>query len=86
MDAIILAGGFGTRLKPLTDELPKPMVPILNKPILQYSIELLKKHNITNIGCTLKFLPQYIMNYFNDGSEFGVNISYFEENEPLVFQ
>lgn len=83
MQAIILAGGKGTRLRPLTQDLPKPMISVLNKPLMEYTIELLKKHNITNIGVTLMFLPQYIQNYFKNGEELGVNISYFKEETPL---
>ena len=58
MQAIILAGGNGTRLRPLTQELPKPMIPVLNKPLMEYTIELLKRYEIQEIGVTLKFLPQ----------------------------
>ena len=83
MQAIILAGGKGTRLRPLTQELPKPMIPVLNKPLMEYSIELLKKHNITDIGVTLMFLPQYVKNYFKNGEEQGVKLTYFTEDIPL---
>ena len=83
MNAIILAGGNGTRLRPLTEELPKPMIPVLNKPLMEYSIDLLKKYGITDIGVTLMFLPQFIKNYFKDGSEFGVNLTYYTEDSPL---
>lgn len=83
MQAIILAGGMGTRLRPLTQELPKPMVPLLGKPLMEHSIDLLKKYGINKIGVTLMFLPQYVKNYFKDGSEFGVELSYFVEEKPL---
>ncbi len=83
MQAIILAGGFGTRLRPLTDEIPKPMVPVLNKPLMEYSIELLRKHGINEVGITLMFLPQYIRSYFGDGSRYDQVITYFEEEKPL---
>ncbi len=83
MQAIILAGGNGTRLRPLTQELPKPMIPVLNKPLMEYTVELLKKHNIDDIGVTLKFLPQYIKDYFTDGEKWGTRITYFEEETPL---
>lgn len=82
MQAIILAGGMGTRLRPLTQELPKPMIPVLNKPLMEYSIDLLKKHNIKDVGVTLMFLPQYIKNYFGNGDE-NFKISYYTENDPL---
>jgi|LSQX01.3.fsa_nt_gb mannose-1-phosphate guanylyltransferase/phosphomannomutase len=83
MKAIIMAGGEGTRLRPLTCDKPKPMVPIMNKPVMEHIINLLKKHNITEIGVTLQYMPQVIQEYFGDGSEFGVNLNYFIENKPL---
>lgn len=83
MKAIIMAGGKGTRLRPLTCDLPKPMVPLLNKPVMEYSIELLKNHGITDIGVTTCYLPEIIKDYFGDGSRWGVNLQYFWEDEPL---
>ncbi len=83
MQAIILAGGKGERLRPLTAEKPKPMISVMDKPLMEYSIELLKKHNIVDIGITLKFLPEQIKRYFKDGSAWNVNIEYFEEREAL---
>ncbi|RKD24960.1 hypothetical protein BEP19_03745 [Ammoniphilus oxalaticus] len=83
MKAIILAGGKGTRLRPLTTHLPKPMVPLLNRPCMEYSIMLLRKHGITDIGVTVQYLGDEIKDYFGDGSKWGVNIHYFDENEPL---
>jgi mannose-1-phosphate guanylyltransferase/phosphomannomutase len=83
MKAVIMAGGKGTRLRPLTCHLPKPMVPLLEKPCMEYIIELLKRHGITEIAVTLQYLPQAIQNYFGDGSDFGVNLHYFEEAVPL---
>ena len=58
MKAIILAGGKGTRLKPITCELPKPMVPVVNIPLMEHILLLLKKHGIQDIGCNLMYLPQ----------------------------
>lgn len=83
MQAIILAGGQGTRLMPLTEEKPKPMIPVLNKPLMEYSIDLLKQHGINNIGVTLMYLPKIIKDYFGDGKRFDVNIKYVEETSPL---
>lgn len=83
MKAIIMAGGQGTRLRPLTCDLPKPLVPILNKPCMEYSIELLRAHGITEIGVTTYYLPEMIRDYFGDGSKWGVNLTYFVEEEPL---
>lgn len=83
MQAVIMAGGYGTRLRPLTNELPKPMVPIINKPIIVYIIELLKSHGITDIILTLGYKPEVIMDYLGDGKEFGVKLTYVIETEPL---
>ncbi len=81
--AVIMSGGQGTRLRPLTNQLPKPMVPILGKPVMEYAVELLLKHNIKDIGVTLHYLPFHIIDYFNDGSDCGVNMKYFIEDKPL---
>ncbi len=83
MKAIIMAGGQGTRLRPLTCDLPKPLVPILNKPVMEYSIELLREHGITDIGVTTCYLPEMIKDYFGNGSRWGVNLQYFLEEDPL---
>lgn len=83
MKAIIMAGGFGSRLRPLTDILPKPMMPIINKPIIEYIVELLKSHGIVDIAMTLGYKPEKITEYFGDGARFGVNIRYFIEDTPL---
>lgn len=73
-----MAGGFGTRLRPLTVDLPKPMAPMVNKPMMMRIIELLKKHNITDLLVLLYFQPEVITGYFGDGSKFGVNIKYIQ--------
>lgn len=83
MQAIILAGGLGTRLMPLTQELPKPMIPVLNKPLMEYSVELLRDSGINDIGVTVMYLPQYIKNYFGDGKKYDVNIKYIDEKTPM---
>ena len=83
MKAIIMAGGAGSRLRPLTCGRPKPIVPIMNKAVMGRIIELLKKNGITDIGVTLQFLPEKIEDMFGDGSEMGVNIKYFIEDSPL---
>ncbi|WP_143035270.1 sugar phosphate nucleotidyltransferase [Tepidimicrobium xylanilyticum] len=80
---IIMSGGIGTRLRPLTCDLPKPMVPIFNKPVMEYGVELFKKHGIKDIAVTLYYLPNMIMDYFGDGSKFDVNIKYYIEEKPL---
>jgi len=83
MQAIILAGGLGTRLRPLTDNTPKPLLLIKGKPIMQYAIENLKKQGITNIILGISYHADKIKEYFGDGSKFGVNIQYSIEEEPL---
>ena len=76
MKAMILAAGLGERLKPLTLTIPKPMLPVCNKPVMEYSIELCKKHDFKDIKINLHYLPEQIDKYFADGSKHGVNISY----------
>jgi mannose-1-phosphate guanylyltransferase/phosphomannomutase len=83
MKAVIMAGGKGTRLRPLTCNLPKPMVPIFSKPVMEYTIMLLKKHHIFDIAVTVQYLPEEIVNYFGDGQDWGVRLHYFEETQPL---
>jgi len=80
---VIMAGGGGTRLRPLTCGRPKPMVPILNKPIMEYAILGLKEMGIIKIAVTLQYLPEAISDYFGDGEEWGVELSYFVEENPL---
>lgn len=83
MKAVIMAGGEGTRLRPLTSNQPKPMVPIINKPVMEHIIELLKKHGIVDVVATLQFLSPLIKTYFGDGTDLGVHISYATEESPL---
>lgn len=84
MRAVLMAGGSGTRLRPLTCDLPKPMVPVLNRPIAEHIINLLKRHNITEVITTLHYLPDVMRDYFQDGNDFGVEITYsVEEDQPL---
>lgn len=81
--AVIMAGGKGTRLQSLSKNVPKPMFLILEKPILEYQIESLKNNGITDIIIVIGYLGDAILNYFKDGKDFGVNITYITENEPL---
>jgi len=83
MTGVILAGGFGTRLRPLTINIPKPMVPIANKPILHHIIKLLKKNGIKDLIIILYHQPELIKDYFKDGEKFGVNIKYIISDEDL---
>lgn len=85
MRAIIVAGGRGDRLQPITDNIPKPMIEVAGKPILFHIIELFKKYGITEFIITLCYLPESITSYFGNGEKFGVKIDYvFEDlNSPL---
>jgi len=84
MRAVLMAGGSGTRLRPLTCDLPKPMVPILNRPIAEHIVNLLKRNGINEVIATLHYLPDVMRNYFQDGKEFGVQMTYaVEEDQPL---
>jgi NDP-sugar pyrophosphorylase family protein len=83
MQALILAGGFGTRLRPLTLNLPKPVVPLVNRPILAYQIELLKRAGITDIILSLNYQPDKIVEIIGNGEKYGVKINYVVEPEPL---
>ncbi len=76
MKAVIMAGGFGTRLRPLTCNIPKPMVPMVNRPIMEHIVGLLKDHGITDQIVTLFYQPENITNYFGNGSNFGVTMNY----------
>jgi len=76
MKAVLMAGGFGTRIQPLTINLPKPMIPLVNRPIMAHIIELLKRHGISDLVLLLYHQPEIIKNFFGDGSEFGVHITY----------
>jgi len=83
MKALFLAGGMGTRLKPLTDNLPKPMVPIMNKPLLERSLENLRKCGICDIVISAGYKSQYIQEYFGNGNKFGLDIEYICEESPM---
>lgn len=83
MQTVILAGGIGTRLKPITEEMPKPMVPINGTPFLQYQIELLKSFGIKDVLLLVSYLGEQIEKYFGDGSKFGMDITYNYEESPL---
>jgi mannose-1-phosphate guanylyltransferase len=83
MRAMILAAGLGTRLRPLTYLMPKPVAPVLNRPIVARIAELLAKHGFTDVVTNLSYLPEQIRAVLGDGSEFGLRITYSEEPEPL---
>jgi len=83
MQAVIMAGGVGNRLRPLTCRVPKPMVPLLDNPVMEYALQHLKNHGILDVAVTLQYLPEAVTGYFKDGSQFGMNIRYFYEDKPL---
>ena len=83
MKAVILVGGEGTRLRPLTCNTTKAMVPVLNKPFLEHLLGYLRGHGITEIILAMSYLPDHIQNYFGDGAEMSVRLSYLIEEEPL---
>lgn len=81
--AIILAGGQGTRLRPLTYEIPKALIPIHGKTITEHLFDLLKKYGIKDIILAVGYMREKIKNCYNNGTKFGINLSYVEEEEPL---
>jgi mannose-1-phosphate guanylyltransferase/phosphomannomutase len=83
MKAVVMAGGEGTRLRPLTSNQPKPMVPIVGKPCMEHIVDLLRGYGIEDVIVTVAFLPQAIRSYFGDGESLGVNIEYSVEESPL---
>ncbi len=83
MKAILLAGGEGTRLRPLTAGLPKPMVPLFDRPVLEHLLLLLRRHGIRQAAVTLGYLPQAVTDYFGDGSRWGMELTYRTERTPL---
>ena len=83
MKVIILAGGFGTRLSEYTEDIPKPMMPVLGKPLLAYQIDLLKAHGFTTVWLIVNHMYEHIESYFSDGKDFGVDIKYYVEEKPL---
>lgn len=83
MKAVIMAGGKGTRIASLMSDVPKPMIPVCGKPILEYQIDSLKTSGITDITLVIGHLGHVVKNYFGDGSRHGVSMSYFEEITPL---
>src|SRR4051794_15178622 len=78
-----MAGGEGSRLRPLTSNQPKPMMPLVNLPMMEHIVSLLRRHGFDEIVVTLAFMPNAIRTYFGDGSELGVRMVYATEEEPL---
>ena len=80
---MILAAGLGTRLRPLTYVMPKPMAPVLNVPVMEHIVRLLEANGYEQVIANLSYLPEQITDHFGDGSEFGISLSYSEEEQPL---
>jgi dTDP-glucose pyrophosphorylase/CBS domain-containing protein len=83
LQAVIMAGGFGKRLRPLTDETPKPMLPVGDRPLMQLIIDQLRVAGVSNVFVTTHYQPEKIKRYFGSGKDFGVNIEYVSEDKPL---
>ncbi len=83
MKAVILAGGEGTRLRPLTSNQPKPMMPLVNRPMMEHIVTLLAQHGFDDVVVTVAYLANQIRNYFGDGSDFGVRMRYATDESPL---
>jgi mannose-1-phosphate guanylyltransferase/phosphomannomutase len=83
MKAVIMAGGEGTRLRPLTSNQPKPMLPVANRPMMEHILRLLKRHDIVDVVVTVAYLASVIRKYFGDGSDLGIDLYYATEETPL---
>jgi dTDP-glucose pyrophosphorylase len=83
MQAVIMAGGFGQRLRPLTEDLPKPMLPVGDRPLMERTIEQLRSAGIRRVNVTTHYLPEKISDHFGDGTAFGVELNYVSEETPL---
>ena len=83
MKAVVMAGGEGTRLRPMTANQPKPMLPVVNRPIMEHVLRLLRKHGLTETVVTVQFLASMVRNYFGDGEDFGMSLQYATEETPL---
>ena len=83
MNAIIMAGGEGTRLRSIWEKSPKPMIPLLGKPVMERCLALLRHNGVTQVRAALRYMPGVITEYFGDGSDFGLRLSYSVETQPL---
>lgn len=83
VDAVVMAGGQGTRLRPLTADLPKPMLPVGERPLLEHILDQLRRSGITNVNVTTHYLADKIKEHFGDGQQYGLEINYVTEERPL---
>src|SRR5207253_11246449 len=81
--ALVMAGGEGTRLRPMTANQPKPLLPVANKPIMEHVLRLLKRHGFAETVVTVQFFAPLVRNYFGDGEDFGMSLQYATEEIPL---
>jgi mannose-1-phosphate guanylyltransferase/phosphomannomutase len=81
--AVVMAGGEGSRLRPMTANLPKPLLPVANRPVLEHVLRLLRRHGVTDTVVTVQFLASLVRNYFGDGDELGMSLQYATEQRPL---
>lgn len=83
MKAVIMAGGEGARLRPLTCDMPKPMMPVLDRPIMEYALRLVRRHGAQRAAVTLGYMPDKVRDYFGDGARWGMELKYYVEKSPL---
>src|SRR5262245_38779932 len=83
MKVVVMAGGQGSRLRPLTSNQPKTMLPIVGRPMMEHALRLVRRHGFTDVVATVQFLASIIRNYFGDGADLGLSLSYATEEEPL---
>jgi mannose-1-phosphate guanylyltransferase / phosphomannomutase len=83
MRAVVMAGGEGSRLRPMTANLPKPLLPVANRPVMEHVLRLLRRHGVTETVVTVQFLASLVRNYFGDGDELGMSLQYATEQRPL---
>src|SRR5579871_574273 len=83
MRAVVMAGGEGSRLRPLTSSRPKPLVPVANKPVMHHIVDLLRRHGIVDVVSTLHYLADESENYFGDGSQLSIAMEYVVEDTPM---
>ncbi len=83
VEAVVMAGGFGTRLRPLTEELPKPMLPVGGRPLLELTVDKLREAGIRRVNLATHYQPEKIVGHFGDGAGFGVEVEYVQEETPL---
>lgn len=83
LKAVLMAGGFGTRLRPLTETIPKPMLPVNGKPLLELTINQMRRAGIRKVSITTHYLPDIIKQHLGDGAQLGVSLSYINEDQPM---